>query len=894
MAAVSAVASIEGRGAAWRECVPDAGRLRIPTELADRLDDGGCFIVQGRGSSEGTQGRRVAVDDLYGAVESLALATGIDARAFLPSKEELQAQLQEAPAQTSTTEEGSAFRNRYVVVDERARAGVVFVVSTGSGHLLDEDGEQPFVRFVARLVRRQDAALFACKRLDRGAREDWGAAPLMIALRTREGYLFDDDGLGKLDQARGITSFLKGGGSRNQADDLPFQTRSGQRTLSDGEMRGGRARYHGPNVPPPGFGVAWLKAAGTPTERVLFVDTDDARPGEAEVAYGLPEVYTDHDPQQRVDQVANVRFVLSVLGKPGWTVVRLGAELAHRKFSTPGLRQRHGPAATLPNDRESARLVIATIMDNLEVYETGVLRRELGAGVEPVEIAGCWPPDGKPWATREDFERIRAYRAHRDAQAGKATRLTFAGVKATYNGTPVRMTTYSVDPSRAGTRPPRYEFLLESVYPYHQRKPDEHVLLDWEPFAESLVEAFAAAGETPLRILSEADLDEEADDGLAQLRAETAASHRELERLHARLTALAARLEEVDDDGALVLRGAMLQQVQDTYNSIADTDLPVAQQRYQALTTELEQRSAQRQAATSVDAALQLIESLRDPTDRRYRHRWLDSIHQLKFHTEPIVRNGNRGKRLSWTGAVRLAHDDQEFLLPFHGSVETGAAATAPQRAASTAARVAAAMAHGTPYPHAAPARKLLTPRQLAEHLGANPDRFPLSSCDDPRITRLAVACLQRPHDTAETIAHDLDSDPRLVARIHEIHTGQHVPAHWRQRHPRAEAAFYVIAAHHAGHVTPHQVSDLTGQTRQQAYKAAARLRATGLWNGQRNHGYHLHPCHCGSTSRALLAIPEPHGPVCLTCRHDPDGLHWPADPYDHYLAHPDLWTRPG
>lgn len=198
----------------WRSCAPDLARLRVSADLIARLDAGESLVVMGRfSSSSGKAGRRQAVDDLYGAAEQLHRQTGIDVRIHLPAKEYLRDQLQAAQTETSTTLDGRSFGNRYVVVDLRQQSGVVFLVSTGSGHLLDEDGEQPFVRKAARVIRSHRAVIFACKRLDRGAREDWGAAPLMIALRVLDAYICDEDGLGPIDQARSVASFIKGGGS---------------------------------------------------------------------------------------------------------------------------------------------------------------------------------------------------------------------------------------------------------------------------------------------------------------------------------------------------------------------------------------------------------------------------------------------------------------------------------------------------------------------------------------------------------------------------------------------------------------------------------------------------------------------------------------------------------
>lgn len=881
---------------AWRRCLQAQGVVRAPDELVGRLDAGEPIALGGRcSSSDGAQGRRQAVDDLYGAAKELALATGIDVRGFLPTKDDLQSRLSAASAHTSTTIDGTTFRNRYMLVDERERAGVIFIVSVGSGHLLDDQGEQPFVRYVAQTVRRYGAAVFACKRLDRGAREDWGAAPLMIALRQREGYLFDEDGLGPIDQARSMVSFIKGGGSRKVADDMPHQTRAGQRELSGTQLIDGQARYHISSKSPPGFGTAWLRNGTTPTERVVYLDCDDARPRDVQVAYGLPEVYEDgiDGPARRVDQVANVRFLLSVLGRPSWTHKRLVAELSRRKFSTPGLRALHGPDAAMPNNPASGRLVVETVVANLEVYETGVLRRELGADVEPLEITDCWPLDGEPWAQPEDFERIRTYRRDRDARTAKMTQLTFAGLRATYDGTSVRMVTGRA-PRRSPNGPRPYQFVFESAYPHKQLKPAPHVPLPWQAFAESLVDSIASTGQVPAEIASELDLEHGADDGLSEQLAEEAECRREIDALEQRLARLEARLEEVDEHGEFVLSGALLQRVQAEYNEIHEQKLPQLRRRRDELTQEIEQRRSKRPDHVAADAVLWLVESLRDPGDRSFRHLWLSSLHNVKFHTEAFTRHSAHGTRLTWTGALRLGHDDHTFVLPFHGSHETGAAANVENRRYAHAGRIIEAMAAGTPYPHTSSPARIVRPHVVAQRLGADPERFLLSACDDPRITRIAVACYQRRAETVEAIADSLAVEPALVRRVRAIHLDDCDVTQWRGRCARAEVAFYAVAAATHGRVTAAQILELIGGSRGQVYNLASRLTRTSLWSSERKRGYLLRACNCGSASRAPMRIPEPDGPVCLGCRRDLAGIHWPAHPYDAHIAHPDLWRSAG
>lgn len=885
----------------WRRCVPDQSALRAPGDLIARLDSGECLVLMGRcSSSGGKEGRRAAVDDLYGAADLLVRQAGIDVRPFLPEKETLRDQLKAATSENSTTADGRSFRNRYAVIDLRSRAGVVFLVSTGSGHLLDEDGEQPFVRYAARVIRRHDAALFCCKRLDRGAREDWGVAPLMIALRQRDGFLCDEDGLGEIDQVRGFLSFMKGSGSRKLASDLPFQTRSGQVSRSETELVGGQARYHLPTPPPPGFGVCWLRGAGTtPTEKVLFLDADGARPDDSLVAFGLPEIYRDVTTDGtgteagRVDQVENVRFVLSVLGKPSWSKKRIVAELAARKFSTVGLRMNNEVSTTLPNDPVRGRAVLKSITDNLDVYESGVLRRNIGAGIDPLEITGCWPLDGRGWATDEDFSRIRSYLREADDRISRSTQLAFAGTKATFNGQAVRMISYArAGRAGAGTQL-AYRFLLEASYPSHQHAPDGPMVLPSEPWAQSVVDGIARAGEVPLKLAETMDLADAGDERLNQLRAEELALRQEIDAGESRLDALEARLEQTDGNGELVLQGALLRRLQTQYNELAEDTLPTLRQRLERAQNELQDLQAKQPESAAAALVLELVESLRDPRDRRFRAVWLTSLHNVQFTSEPFQRDGAKGRRLRWNGAIRITDGEDTFLIPFQGEHETGAASRVAGRRRSQADRLVEAMLDGTPYTLADVADKRRAYRAVVEALGADPERFLLSACDDPRITRVATHCyLHRDRSDGE-LATELGVEEALMRQVREVHVeATEGPTFWQTDRTAAEIAMYVVAARNDGSATAGEVNALAGGSLGQIYNVASRLRAeTVLWSTRRKRGYELLPCACGSFARAPMRIPEVCGPVCLGCRRDLAGVEWPADPYDRYIAQPHLWA---
>ena len=339
--------------APWRNFVV-TGSDRLPKGIAERLDVGECILFGGRSSSGGTKGRDLAARDVLAAVDQFFEQTGLDFRSLMPSIEEITLRLAAARSETFIDNKGVRFSCRFVVIDLIAEAQVALLVATSSGAKVTTDDEQPFVARAAKEYKKLKAVVFSVKELDRSGREDWGMAPVVMAIRGNKGVLSDENGCGPIDVGRSMTTFVIGASAKKMASGVPKRTRREQRNRTGTEMSGGQVNCHLSSPPPPGFGVCWLKGAGTnPTERVLYLDTDACRPAESAVASGLGAVrYPDgHDlAGQFVDQVANVRFVLAHLGRPGYTKRSIVRELAIRFYSTVMLRGNHSPCAIVTRD----------------------------------------------------------------------------------------------------------------------------------------------------------------------------------------------------------------------------------------------------------------------------------------------------------------------------------------------------------------------------------------------------------------------------------------------------------------------------------------------------------------------------------------------------------------
>lgn len=876
----------------WRRYVPDPSRLLIPPALETRLDAGDPSVVSGRSSvSDGSQGRRLAVDDIFGAVEVAAKHTGIDFTAALPPREALIHKLETAPVHTSLTFEGKPFRNRYAVLDLRERAGLIVLLSNGSGHLLDEEGIQPFVAEAAQLMRKYRASLYACKRFDRIAREDWGAAPVMTALRQLEGFLCDEDGLGKLDRGKSVTWFVKGGGSREQADHLPEQSVNGQKNRSGTELVDGRVAYHIATTPPPGCGVVWLKGSGTvPSDRVMFLDTPHARPPDAQVASGLPQVFDDDgDP---IDQVANVRFILAKYGRDDWPAGRLIGELARRGFSTEGMRVSNRDLAATIRTSGAGNSVLGTVIGHLNNYEQQRATIQIGASEEPHVITGFSPPDGEPWARPEDFARIRSFLRDRDQRMEKATLLTFSGLRARLDGQAVRMLVNKKP--RGPSQERSYRFVVEGPYPDRVVSAAPRVLLPPLIWARSIVDGLAGVDDHALLPAELFDRDEGPDDGLGRMRGELATIETQIAAGEARLDTLMGRLEEVHPDGSPVLTGAMLARVQTDYNQLAENTLPELRHRRDEVALQIEETEARRPSAADPSGLLLLVDSLRDAEDRRFRPVWLRSIRNLEFTCTRPDTSDMSGYLLTWAGAIEFATPDQaSVLIPFSGSYDTRHehGRPRPDQVGSAVDRCLEAMRQGVPFGEVAVPHRAHLLSAVRTRLGDTDGRnLPLLTCDDPHLVRITTEALLRPDEPASQIADDLDAPACLIERIRDIQAqgGQG----WLLDGDLCEVALYVLAAEGHGPVRAGDVARLAGASLGQVYNVASRLRQdTRIWSTQRKRGYILARCECGALARAPMRLRECVGPVCLSCRRDHAGVRWPAAPYDRYRAHPTLWS---
>lgn len=867
------LASVHG---SWRSycSAPD----RVDARLHESLDAGRPIVLTSRFSTPtGENARTSAINTLFEGARGLARQSGIDVVRALPSREELDVRLENAPVTRSKRlTKGQDIQHRFVKVDLRPHAPVVILMATGSGRIAAEGFVQPFTQRAAELVWEVEAAILATKRWDRNTRNDDLVGPLVMSLTEHSTWVCTDRLFREMNDETRLLLMVESFAARSNTGGEDHAKRLGQADRTDRQLTDGQVAYHLPSAPPPGMGVATMRRRpNLETEKVAYLDTPGCRPDRSRVADGLSDV-ADAD-GQIVDQVAAVRFFLAHYGNPDWMDGdRLLKELSRRRFSTVHVRSLYGADAYVTSTR--GHTAWQSILENLEVYETGVLRRSVGGDVPDVEIAGIVPPDG-PWAAPEDFARIRAFRRRGKDQAGARVRLPLAGIHATYDDVACR-TRSVASPSSAHTDEPCLAFkrLLANG---QETRVAKHVLLPWAAFAESLADAVIAAGPQALEWLLDG-VAGAGEVGTAGFEARLAELDEQLEHLKRNMQGLTAQLGETDEDGVPILRGKFLAGAQGRYDELEQQMATVDRERAD-LVAEAE---AETPRADGADPALlpRLLASLRDPTDRTYHKLWQRIITSLVFSTGPSAHSGKSSRVLYWHGAIKLdAGADGTVLIPFEGRYDyRRVRATHSRRHTERQDEYLAAMLSGTPFDSTGlPAQHANRPR-VARLLGID-DRHPLFSCEDARIVAAATALLRHDRDASVPLPTE---DPGFLAAVRRVHVDDRTGRPWRTTLGAIASAFYELAAE-TGTVMADDVVEHCGTSKGTVHSAFSLLRREDPnWSSRRKRGYALAPCTtCQSHDRRPAEIAEIAGLLCRGCGHDEAGVLWALDVYGRYAA---------
>lgn len=627
----------------------------VQKAVSAALNKGHVVLLEGRWSaSTGTKAIAHAVQDLFEAADALA-DQGVEVRHLLPSRQSLIQRLSASQDRTTALDDrGRRFNLTFLVVD-LSHAGLVLLLCAGSGCKLDEENVQPFIHRVMAETQRWLPALIWSKYHHRLARDELYLMQLLLVMRSLrkagkvDCHLGDGDhGIWENNDLMPALRLLKGAEARSQAELLAESTRKAMYDKTGPEMVGGRAPYAVNSLVPPGFGRARLRGPrGEPAGCVIFLDCDEARPRPGEALYGLPEVYVDEGApegeRRHVDQVEIVRFVWSVVGRPGWTRARIVAEMMARGYSTERVRRQLGPAARLrgqPSSELGAR-ALTSLLGNIDLYETGTLVRKTGGDGPPAVVRNCLPLDGRGWATPEDFARARAWLQSGKDRATSARSGTFAGLSVMLDGAPAVLRTVRPPLGRTDGRV-RYS-------PRGVGRAGNRPSLDHDVLAAAIVESLVAAADLPLGRFRPVVA---ADPAAAVARGRLAEAERALEGLQAEAETLYRQIRERGADGEPLLSGSSLRRASEDFNLLDDVRIPTAREEVQELCGALERAEAgarEEVHGARVGAVLALVASLKDPYCRTFSEEWRRAL------TDVHVELDSTGTGLDCVTAVRLS-----------------------------------------------------------------------------------------------------------------------------------------------------------------------------------------------------------------------------------------------
>lgn len=679
-----------------------------------------------------------------------------------------------------------------------------------------------------------------------------------------------------MESLESVMLFFQAAEGETEAHLIGPRTRKGMIQETRTEMVDGVA-YVGSTCPlPPGMARLRLRQKAGTGASVLVFDSPAHLPDPGVVAYGMPEVRTPTG--HRVDQVANVRWALSVLGTKG--KANIGRELIRRQFSTAGARQLQGPA-TVVNYPDTA---VNAIVRHLEFYETGTLTVRLGGECADIEVLGCTPPDG-PWATPQRFKEIAGWRARCAELEAIRGETTLGGLPVTANGVASVLVAYKRGTALRGEAAFR---VARSDAVYNTRAAVPGLILTHEHLADAIVDGLQKAGAEALHLVPvsapvPADL---------EARDHTLRVHRE--SVAASMSSVAEQLDERDGNGARIISGALLTEKNAEYNRLAE-ELALVDRGLAEVATEItvaDQAHRAREAPALAEELLSMISTLRDPYALTHRYMWRSAIRNVSVTMRRRRVAQLRGETITVSGEIWVGGDGAQVVIPFERTIDT-LQPVIDQRVEA----LIAAMRTGTSLRDAKVPLARHFGSIVAAELGLSSRHFGLSQCDDPRILRIAMArCHPVPGgaDTDEAVAAEFGEPIALVRRIGEL-WGQDAPCQWRLPGAPIVVALHVAAATGRGTARREQIVGPVAHSHDAVWNSLRGRGLSDLWRYQRGGTWTLSPCpRCGSFALAPCLIREIDTYLCLSCWTDRSGVSWPAHPYAHLIDGIASWQAAG
>jgi hypothetical protein len=840
--------------------------------LRCQFESGRPIILVARNSGSGGKAARgLAADEVVKAAEGLGRIAGIDITSALPSKSEIIAGLKNSKAIKSQTKNGKYFTNEYWILTLAAVNTILFV-STGSGKELDDQYEQPFVQELITLVKARTPALVFANRIDRIFRRMLTGAELLNVLSNLECSLGDSEkGIRDQGEWMDLMILMESMGAEKEASAVPKKTRDGMTANTDRKMENGCLKYASPSQPPAGLiRVILLNPKGGKGVGMLYLDDPAYYPDPSQVAYGLPSRTLD---ASRMSNVELVKWALSNLGKPGFTLASIGEQLAQSGFSSPGIRKENGVEATFQPTEITDRkyLPLRPIINNLKFYESGIFQVRYGvAEVSDIEITNCFPASGK-WAEPEDFERIADYLSK--TTGGGPASLGLIGVHVETEFGTSAFAAAMGDQCKRGAA-----YVLRPIDKKEGRL--GFPALPHNVLARSIVEGLVRAAKKTW-----IPLEAQAHQVNPSLQVEIAKLRKSVERAARQASTFLEQMVETDASGAVLLDSDTRKAMGIQRGELVRTQLEPNQKRLQELEeqlfAEMEAKSGSSETAP-VNLLHELVASLGDPSNTKYNKWWKSALSIQSMEKTSSMRDSHLVSVLAWKGLIRISALSRIFEIPFSGEYVTGSATSMEERIA----KVISLMGEGVLFDEIhVPQLTSLKPA-IARSLRIPSQTFNLASCPDPRLLRIGILVATNPILTDTDLGRQLDEPQLLVSRVREALVTQPYGSQWVRRGSHTKAAWFQTAAHNRGLVTQ---SDLLKMGPSHWIDALSGMRRSSLdksvWNKVGIESAQLRPCdHCQSHRRSSSRLYEPTGLVCLDCHRDEAGLIWPSDPYDQWL----------
>lgn len=923
-----------------------------PAALATALTKRCLVFVLARFSDPSVSGgSEYCHGDLVAAVRVLRQKLGLIVPAHcVPSAADLRELLANAEIVKSVDyENGKPFVNRFVVLDFSARYGLVFLISLGSAKRIDQNLEQPYLRWVREQSIRFRPTLVVSTDLDRQTRRAHAYGYLLDAWTSLGVWVQTKDDSMAASSPESLVLAIKAHASEQTARSITSHTK-GDKALEhvDDRFEDGRAAVGTGGGIPPGFARLHLRDGVTQSRAYIYFDDPRVLPPAGDVATGRPAVAVVRDGKEReVSQVENIRWFLARLGKPSWSYERLAEGLAARAYSTDARRRgHHDPGWRLTpqwlREHPSAVTSIAsTITEHLQLYRSGVM--VVRSGGQEKQILGAIPEGG--WATEEDWKRIARWESN-PARQHQPSRL-LSGIPMTIDG---RRCSNQLHVSRSRR-------LHDTVYAPRRftdtrsRPPAvEGFAIRHHALAGLYSQAIASAGDAALRLVDDG-ADDNADRDLIRVLEDAAGK---VAALGVERDGVLRSMTDRHEDGSPVYTGAAARALNERHEHLTRSIDEIGEAKSHAA-AELEQRRAGRRHArksVNVQMLLSLVDSLRDPYNLTWYHLVRDVFADQTWH---VTTNVDETFRLRVTGLLHLGDGSGAVVEhPFDVTIDVPAVddcphgdqcgvwshvvdhpgdgghagddrrgrpcrhpVTSEQR---TAQRVAEAqererraleqreerkeatlrrrvdvalayMSNGGTYGNVrAPRTEDGTHQAIATRLGLNPTGMLILRIRNPWMMRLVVNALINAN--TDEVARLCGCDPEHVVRARQVHksdwTGR---ASWLNRRNRAVESLLAAASNDP----VVRWGDVVGSAVPNRETMRASLRQTGwddVFTAVHGVGLRLDVACCGHTSFAVPLIPEVEGLLCNHCQRDRSGLRWPVEEMNDSFSNLDAPVR--